>query len=166
MFVDLSDELVPGDLAHLMHEAGHLGRFVEPAIRDSMARANGRHNFDVLEAALALIRSGSAGYRSRAERAFASIPGLGDPSNNTQVAGVEVDFVWPDVALVVEIDGSGHGRPTTRREDRLKERILRDAGYEVVRFTIAEVEEQPDSVRARLSARRPMPSSSCASHAA
>jgi hypothetical protein len=149
-----------------MHEAAFLGRFVEPAIRDSMARANGRHNFDVLETALSLVRSGSAGYRSRAERTFADIPGLGDPSNNTHAAGVEVDFVWPESALVVEIDGYGHGRPTTRREDRLKERILRDAGFEVVRFTIAEVEGEPDRVRARLSARRPRPSSSCASRAA
>jgi hypothetical protein len=166
LFVDLSDELVPGDLAHLMHEAAFRGRFVEPAIRDSMARANGRRSLHVVEEAIALVNSGSAGYRSRAERTFANIPSLGDPSHNTHVAGVEVDFHWPESALVVEIDGTGHGRPVTRREDRLKERILRNAGYEVVRFTVAEVEEEPERVRARLSARRPTPSSSCASRPA
>src|SRR4051794_13769740 len=153
VFVDLSDELDAGDLAALMHEAGFHGRFVEPAIRDSMARANGRHNLDVLERALALNRSGSAGYRSRAERAFDNLPGLPDPIKNTHLDGIEVDFHWPDLALVVEIDGPGHGRSRTRREDALKERILRAAGYDVMRFRVTEVEEDPDRVRALISAR-------------
>jgi hypothetical protein len=153
VFVDLSDELDAEDLAALMHEAAFHGRFVEPAIRDSMARANGRHNLDVLEQALALIRSGSAGYRSRAERTFNDMPGLPDPIINTRVDGIEVDFHWPDLALVVEIDGPGHQRGPTRREDQLKERILRAAGYDVMRFRVTEVEEEPDRVRALVSAR-------------
>jgi very-short-patch-repair endonuclease len=44
-----------------------------------------------------------------------------------------VDFRWP--GLVVEIDGSGHRRPRTAREDRERDAELKAAGYSVMRFT-------------------------------
>ena len=56
VFVDLSDGCTPHELVALFREARFLGRFVEPAIRDAMARANGRHNLDVLDRALDLFR--------------------------------------------------------------------------------------------------------------
>jgi hypothetical protein len=62
--VDLTDELTPHELVALMREAKFLGRFVEPAIRDAMDRANGRQNLGVLDHALALFKAGSAGTRS------------------------------------------------------------------------------------------------------
>jgi hypothetical protein len=161
MFVDLADELTPHELANVIHEAAFLGRWVEPAVRDCMARLNGRHHFDVLEQAIALYNTGSAGTKSRAELRLA-LQAAG-ALVNVDVEGIEVDFHWPDLRLVVEIDGVQHGRPTTRREDQLKERILRLAGYEVLRF--------PDTtpagaIVAAVSARRPRPSSSSASRAA
>jgi hypothetical protein len=164
MFVDLADIQSPHELANVMHEAAHRGRFVEPAIRDSMARVPGRHNFVVLEKAIELYKSGSAGTKSRAEVALLlKATDLPEPLVNTHLEDIEVDFHWPELKLVVEIDGPSHGRPTTRREDRLKERILRDAGYEVLRFGD---EVPPEQIVAAISARRPRPSSSCASRAA
>jgi uncharacterized protein DUF559 len=130
-----------------------------------MGRVNGRHNLDVLDEAIALYRQGSAGIKSGPELAAFSMlrfPDLPDPLANTRVLGIEVDLLWPDLKLVVEIDGGGHGRPTTQREDTLKERVLRAAGYDVLRFTDTEVEQHPERVIETLSARRPMPSSSCA----
>ena len=53
-----------------MHEAAFHGRFVEPAIRDAMHRANGRHNLDVVDQALAVQAAAARGTRSRAEVAF------------------------------------------------------------------------------------------------
>ena len=52
---------------------------------------------------------------------------------NTEVLGVEVDCHWPDHKLVAEIDGPGHARPRTKREDRAVDAALNAAGYSVLR---------------------------------
>jgi hypothetical protein len=162
-FVDLSDLRTPHQLANVIHEAAFKGRFVEAAVRDSMERANGRHHLHVLQRAITLYNKGSAGTKSGPEDAFLLIqPFNPEPLVNTELHGFEVDFHWPDLELVVEIDGPGHTRPTTRRDDARKDRALKAAGYEVLRFTDTDVEEHPERVVAALTARRPTPSSSCA----
>jgi very-short-patch-repair endonuclease len=162
--VDLADELSPHELANVIHEAAFLGRWVEAAVRDCAARLTGRQNFDVLEQAIALYKSGSAGTKSRAELALVlKAADLPEFHHNVHVEDIEVDFHFPELRLVLEIDGSGHGRPSTRREDKLKERVLTTAGYEVLRFPDT---TPPDTIVAAVSARRPRPSSSCASRAA
>ena len=104
-----------------------------------MERANGRRNLHVLERAIELYLSGSAGTRSPHEDAFLALAArrVPEPLVNTQLAGFEVDFLWPEAMLVVEIDGGGHGRPPARRKDALEDRVLRGAGYTVLRFTDA-----------------------------
>jgi hypothetical protein len=159
--VDLADELTPHELAHVIHEAAFLGRWIEAAVRDCAARLNGRHHHAVLEAAIALYNTGSAGTKSTAELALA-LKATG-AQNNVRVEDIEVDFHWPDLRLIVEIDGHQHGRPTTTREDKLKQRILETAGYQVLRFPDT---TPPETIVAAVSARRPTPSSSCASRAA
>jgi hypothetical protein len=65
--------------------------------------------------------------------------GLPEPLPNAKVpAGgrnIEVDLYWPDLELCAEIDGPGHQRPRTRREDEDRDRVLHAAGLEVVRFS-------------------------------
>jgi very-short-patch-repair endonuclease len=162
--VDLADVLMPFELATVIHEAAHLGRWVEPAVRDCMARLNGRQSFETLETAIALYTSGSAGTKSRAELALAlKAADLPEFHHNVHVEDIEVDFHFPDLDLVLEIDGPGHGRPTTRREDKLKERILGQAGYAVLRFPET---TPPETIVAAVNARRPTPSRSCASRPA
>jgi very-short-patch-repair endonuclease len=53
---------------------------------------------------------------------------------NTHLNGFEVDFHWPDLELAIELDGPGHERARTQREDAHKERAWRKAGYELLRF--------------------------------
>ena len=101
-----------------------------------MARANGRHNLHVLEQAIAYHLSGSAGFRSRGEASLyqaIEAAGLPLPLVNTKLNGEEVDLHWPELKLAVEVDGTGHARPRTMREDALKTRLWREAGYEVLR---------------------------------
>ena len=158
--VDRSDVLTPHQLANVIHEAAFRVRFVEPATRDAMARANGRHNLHVLERAIELYRSGSAGTRSGGEDAFLALD-FPEPLVNTEFGGLEVDFRWPDLKLAVEVDGTGHTRPPSKRGDAQKD-VLRAAGYELLRLTDTEVYEHPKRVLQALSARRPTPSRSSA----
>jgi hypothetical protein len=145
--VDLADVLTPHQLANVMHEAAYRGRFVEPAIRDAMARVRGRPRLWVVERALELHAAGSAGTRSGAEDAFlALVAELPESLVNVSFEGFERDFRWPERALVVEIDGPAHGRPHARLDDAGRDRTLRDAGYTVLRSTDEDVHQRPREV--------------------
>jgi Protein of unknown function (DUF559) len=140
--VDLTETLTAHQLANVIHEAAFRRRFNAAAIRAAMERANGRRNLHVLEEALAAHEQGSAGTRSDLEdKALATLegPGLSSPLVNVPVPvggrQIEVDFHWPDRKLCVEVDGPGHNRPRTRREDKARDQLLLDAGFRVVRLT-------------------------------
>jgi hypothetical protein len=147
--VDLADAQTPQELAAYMHEAAFLGRLVVPAIHDAMERANGRHNLHVLDEALAIHAAGGAGYRSKAEIAYHALMADTEPLVNTKLLGFEVDFQWPEHCLVIEVDGPHHQRPRVKRDDAARDRILRAAGYRVMRFTDEDVYERPDDIRRR-----------------
>jgi hypothetical protein len=139
--VDLTDVLTPHQLANVIHEAAFRRRFHEPATRAAMARAQGR-KLSVLEAALAMHNTGSAGTKSDLEDRFLAqvqLAGLEPPLVNAGVRTphqqFEVDFLWPDKKLVVEVDGHGHDRPRTQQQDAERDRALQKAGYEVARVT-------------------------------
>jgi hypothetical protein len=118
-----------------------------------MARAHGRRNLGVLQGALDAHEHGSAGTKSGNERQFKRLikaAGLPEPLSNVAVEGIEVDLFWVDRKLCAEVDGSGHGRRPTRREDDLKDRLLRTHGYTVLRFSDEEIERSPQTAIARL----------------
>jgi hypothetical protein len=118
-----------------------------------MRRANGRHNLCVLERAIELYRAGSAGLKSRGERAFLDLVtrhGFVEPLVNTKLHGFEADFHWPDRKIVVEVDGGGHGRPPSKRADEHRDRVLGEAGWTILRFGDTEVIEHPERVLAEL----------------
>jgi hypothetical protein len=153
--VDLADVLSAEQLANVIHEAAFRDRFDPDRTRAAIERANGRRNLTVLERALALNALGSAGTKSALEDRFLQIiraAGRPDPVPNAAVqthsGPIEVDFLWPDQRLCVEIDGPGHDRPRTNAEDRRRDRALRAAGHEVLRFAGAEI--RPEAVLARL----------------
>jgi hypothetical protein len=153
MLVDLSDVLTAHQLANVIYEAAFRRRFNVDATRTAMARANGRRNLHVLDKAIGLYLSGSAGTRSRLEDAFltllqfAEIP---EPLVNTALLGEEVDCRWPQQMLVVEVDGPGHERSPAKHDDARKDGKLKAAGYTVLRFTDVEIEQRPQDVLARL----------------
>jgi very-short-patch-repair endonuclease len=156
--VDLSDVLTAHQLANVIHEAAFRKRFDAKATRAAMAGANGRRNLDVLHAALAAHEAGRAGTRSELEDAFLALvreAGLPEPLVNTGVqAGgrvIEVDFRWPERKLCVEVDGPGHRRPRTRREDETRDHLLLDAGHQILRFTEEDIRGSGGRVIARLS---------------
>lgn len=118
-----------------------------------MTRANGRRRLAVLEQAIDDWLAGSAGLKSRLERAFLGIvidAGLEKPIPNIHVAGAEVDAYWPALRLAVEIDGPNHTRPPTLQADGSRDRLLAESGVTVVRFTEFEIERRRDAVAAAL----------------
>ena len=152
MLVDLSDVLTAHQLVFVIKEAAYRKRLNLRAVRDAMGRANGRHNLGVLKRAIELYLNGSAGTKSPHEDAFLALlpPGIPEPLVNTQLAGFEVDFLWPEQMLVVEIDGGGHERPTAQRKDALEDRLLRGAGYTVLRAPDTDFVRRPLEVIARV----------------
>jgi hypothetical protein len=62
------------------------------------------------------------------------------PQVNVCVHGEEVDCYWPDIALVVELDGGGnHGTSPQRERDQRRDLKLRARGVDVIRYTLHQV---------------------------
>jgi very-short-patch-repair endonuclease len=91
--------------------------------------------------------------RSEAERKLLKIirdAGLPRPETNTRVAGYEVDFLWRDERLVVELDGwQFHGHRLAFERDREKQQALVAAGLRVSRVTWRQL-DAPLAVAAQL----------------
>jgi len=61
-----------------------------------------------------------------------------------------VDFVSLDKKVVVEVDGKYHNEPEVEQADKLRDEILKDLGYTVLRFTNEEVIANTESVLAKI----------------
>lgn len=92
--------------------------------------------------------------RSEAERLLLRLirdAKLPEPQANARVAGYEVDFLWPDARVIVEVDGFAfHSHRSAFERDRTRDMVLRDAGYEVIRVTWRQIVEQPLRVVAHI----------------
>lgn len=64
----------------------------------------------------------------------------------------ELDLSWPDALVDVEVDGPHHLLPSQRRRDRQRDGELRADGWEVTRFPVEEVDEDPAGVARRIGA--------------
>jgi very-short-patch-repair endonuclease len=64
---------------------------------------------------------------------------------------IEVDCAWPDQRVVVELDSwACHGTKAAFRRDRARDRRLRLAGWQPIRITAWDMEEEPDRMEAEL----------------
>lgn len=92
----------------------------------------------------------SDGSRSDLEAAFLDLwrrRGLPAPEVNVKLGRWEVDFLWRDQRLVVEIDSFAYHRGSVAFEDdHARDLDLRAAGYTVHRFTERQLEERPGRV--------------------
>jgi very-short-patch-repair endonuclease len=72
---------------------------------------------------------------------------LSPPEVNVKIDRFEVDFLWRDQRLVVEVDGwDSHRSRSAFEEDRARDARLAVLGYEVVRFTWRQVTEDARAV--------------------
>ncbi len=108
-------------------------------LRQRLAERRGRPGSPSLQAVLSLYSAGSTVTRSEMEERFLRLcdeHGLPRPKVNTRIEGEEVDFVWRDARLVVEVDGYRYHRsPSSFESDRERDVMLVLAGWQVMRFT-------------------------------
>jgi very-short-patch-repair endonuclease len=75
------------------------------------------------------------------------------PEVNVQVDRHEVDFLWRDQRLVVEVDGwKSHRTRSAFEEDRARDARLKLLGFEVLRLTWRQIESDSAMVAATIRA--------------
>lgn len=132
-------------------EEAQVRRLVRPD--EVLARAAGRRGATTLRT---LLTDDPHLTRSEAERRFLALvarAGLPRPHTNVRVEGFEVDALWPDRRLVVEVDGYAyHSSRAAFERDRRRDAALRGAGYRVERITWRVLARQPEAVVAQVAA--------------
>jgi hypothetical protein len=59
------------------------------------------------------------------------------------------DFHWPNLRLVVEIDGPDHDTAFQRAKDRARDELLEEHGWRVLRFRGTDLRDRPAWVLAQ-----------------
>lgn len=155
--VDLAAMVSPQQMERAVSESERLGSFDLTALEAALKRTRGRRGSGhaILTAALAQYRThGETITRSELERRFLTLLDahqLPRSRMNVIVEGSEVNALWPQQRLVVELDGYAfHHHRQAFEHDRTKANDLTAAGYTVLRFTYRNVTEQPGDVAARI----------------
>jgi len=152
--LDLSAVVTKRHLRGALREAEHL-RLSDPlSLHDIIARYPRRPGLEAIKALLAEASVGARIIRSELEERFQDFlvrAGLPLPQTNVVIEGYEVDCVWPEQRLIVELDGHASHSPTHAFElDRARDRRLEAAGWRVIRITWRQLEQEPDLVEADL----------------
>jgi hypothetical protein len=147
--LDLAEVLPPGDLANAIESSERLRLFDLRAVEDVISRSPGRRGLRVLSGALEAYRPPPA-TRSPLERRFLDLiddAGLPRPAVNVLVEDLDVDAVWHDAKLVVELDSrSFHDTQEAFERDRIRDATLQLAGYRVVRLTHRRMKSEPGAI--------------------
>ncbi len=155
--LDCADPALRVDIGAMFHEAGVQGLLDMREIWAVLARSPNHRGARRLDRA---AREEHPFVRSGLERAMvALLARFGVPAAqvNQHVwngeALVEVDFLWRDASLVVEVDGGRyHASRWRRRKDAEKTAKLRAAGFVVHRFTDTELAGAPQRIAATIRA--------------
>lgn len=122
-----------------------------PALWTAHLRNTGRHGSP---AARRLLQAADSGARSEAERLLIRLlraAGITGWKANQRVAGYEVDVLFRDAKVAVEIDGFAfHSDADAFQRDRKKQNAIALAGYQVLRFTWLDLTDYSDRVIAEV----------------
>jgi very-short-patch-repair endonuclease/predicted transcriptional regulator of viral defense system len=127
-------------------EAFALKLTTEPSLVAATRRAPNRAGVARVNAILGQP-GGPSRTRSGGERAMLRLiraAGLPEPLTNHPLHGYNADFFWPDVGLIVELDGGNFHRPRPAFErDHRRDIVHTDAGHEVLRVSGQQLDRQP-----------------------
>ncbi len=153
--LDLAEVLTARELRWAVEEA-RVQRLVAPGdLRSVVERHPRRRGVARLRAALAAAAGGPSLTRSEAERRFAELVAaarLPAPALNVRVGRHEVDALWREQRLIVEVDGYAfHAGREAFERDRRRDAELQASGFVVTRLTWRQITGEPAAVAALLS---------------
>jgi very-short-patch-repair endonuclease len=157
--IDLTDLLPSDRLLRAIREAEYLKLLDFDTLIAAVQRANGRKKLNELKKAIERHRPGQI-VREELEHRFLELvhaAGLPDPQTNVKVRTrrrtYEVDCLWPDEGVAVELDGrAAHIRAAAFEEDRARDAALTATGLRPLRFTWHRVTGEGEEVLAELKA--------------
>ena len=153
VILDLAGVLSARELEQLVSEAFAIRLTNRPSLLRIIERHAQRRGVRALRA---LLEAGHAPARTRSppeERLLMLLraAGLPEPEVNARLEPWEVDFLWREERLVVEVDGyASHSSPEAFERDRRKTAELQDAGFLVHRVTAKAVQGDPGSAVATI----------------
>jgi predicted transcriptional regulator of viral defense system len=136
---DLASVARPHETRLAMHEAEFLRLTDQLSLDDLIHRHRGERGTKTIRTILEEGRIGATVTKSELEDrflAFLDARGFPRPEVNVLIEGIEVDCLWRDQGVIVELDGhASHATRTTFESDRARDRALAVAGLRVVRVT-------------------------------
>ena len=152
--IDLSGACTPEDLERAVSEAFARRLTNLPSLQRAIEAYRGRRGVARIRA---LLDHGPRLSRSPPERRLLRAirgAGLPEPETNVMVGRWEVDFLWRDAGLAVEVDAySTHSSPRAFERDRRKDADLAARGLMVQRFSADHVRDELEYVLAWIAAR-------------
>lgn len=152
--VDLASHADSTSVRFAFLEACRLGHFGRNDVEAWFRRIEGRRGASKVRPLLRLWVPELARTRSVLEGLFLLAWVARDPRVpriNTSLCGFEVDCLWPEQRLIVELDGRGyHDDPLARARDSERDRVLCGEGFRVARFSYRQVRNAPDEVVAEV----------------
>jgi len=146
----------PSPPSPLSHAAGEGGRIAAP---DLSSRAAGEGEYKLPRASRELI----ARARQLRREATTAESLLWELLRDRRLLGRKfrrqhpigqfiADFFCDDARLIIEIDGAVHREPTQQERDRLREEILREHGFAMLRFTNEQIFDHTEQVLQEIAA--------------
>jgi hypothetical protein len=124
------------------------------AIERLIERSHGRRGLKPLATLLRDHRHEAPPTRNDFERDFLDLckdAGLPLPVMNSIVEGYEVDALWPERKIIVELDSRAfHDNDPAFETDRVRDAVLQLAGYKVLRVTWKRLQREPAVVAGQL----------------
>jgi len=137
------------EVADLVNEGQGLRRFAPGELEAVQRRHRGRRGARKLAEVLG-DEDAMTVTRSKAEKAFLKLirdARLPVPETNERLGRYKPDFMWREQRLIVELDSyQFHGGPDGFQNDREKDLVYRDAGFDVLRPTRNHVIHEPARV--------------------
>jgi very-short-patch-repair endonuclease len=151
--IDRAAQISPDQLDRELNEARVLNLVTDADLYAAIDRCPGRTGVGALRALLTAQR-GPALTRSEAERRFRHIIEHGQlpwPRFNVYLHHKQVDLLWPDLHLIVEVDGySTHSTRKAFERDRQRDQHLAAQGYTTIRITWRQLTQHPLAVLSNL----------------
>jgi very-short-patch-repair endonuclease len=141
----------PNHLTRAMIRAERQFAFALFALEDAITRAPRRRGVRAVRTALKEYHPQAHLTKSTPELAYLLMVTRADlpqPRVNQRVCDEEVDFHWPGLKLVIEIDGPHHDTAHQRAKDHARDALLEAEGWIVVRFRDTDVRDRPGHVLA------------------